>query len=294
MKSFILRGTDAMLKQRLGEAGVYFYDFSADAIVIEEDLLPGALRALEATVAEEKESEYEGLYEISLQYTKKPAAAPRKKPAAATASAAPTMDPARAAARQRYIEACSVRLKDAVQSAEQNYHKQRKALPPLQSKFFTLCRQNHVAGDKATDEERRQRFAAEFQRLKETSKVRDIRVTNGALLIYTNMLCAAEPDGGPEHEIGRFIILVRLDGQGNDPVRWFNQTRRVNAMRSNMNAPYVMEDGSPCLSEILETLIQLIAQFELATVADLAIQFVETINDDEPGRHIDKWPLSAK
>jgi hypothetical protein len=59
-----------------------------------------------------------------------------------------------------------------------------------------------------------------------------------------------------------------------------------------MNAPRVYPDGTACIDEIKETLLELIAQFEFATVAELAIQFVETIGEDELSKFIDKWPLA--
>jgi hypothetical protein len=103
------------------------------------------------------------------------------------------------------------------------------------------------------------------------------------------MLQATDPRTGVCYELGRFLVVIRTNGT-NAGVSWFNQTRRVSTIQPNMNAPRVFADGSPCADEIRETLLELIAQFEFATVVELAIQFVETLVDDELSKYIDKWP----
>jgi hypothetical protein len=87
------------------------------------------------------------------------------------------------------------------------------------------------------------------------------------------------------------MIVIRTDGL-DDGVRWFNSTRRVRTVQPGMNAPRVYPDGTACIDEIKETLLELIAQFEFATVAELAIQFVESVGEDDMSKFIDKWPLA--
>jgi hypothetical protein len=46
-------------------------------------------------------------------------------------------------------------------------------------------------------------------------------------------------------------------------------------------------------NEIKQTFLDLIARCEFAALADLAIQFIETVNDDCAGRLVSCWPHAA-
>ena len=138
-----------------------------------------------------------------------------------------------------------------------------------------------------TKEELREKFAREIALIKETPKVNRVRVTNagGAILIYTDTLFATAVDSEEKHEIGKFLIRILPDASS-DSIRFYNATRRVNGIRPAMNAPYVLADGTIISDEIKQTFLDLIARCDFAALADLAVQFIETVNDDAPGRFI--------
>jgi len=62
-------------------------------------------------------------------------------------------------------------------------------------------------------------------------------------------------------------------------------------VRDDMNAPTVFSDGQAGAAEIHATIMELIARLELSTVAELAIQFIETPENNEYGKYVSNWPL---
>lgn len=271
--------------KRLQHAGVFFHELDG-YVILDNNNLNIALATLNAIVHTQSQTQYENMVEITIDRISQ-----RRRQAQASASAASPSggDPARLQSREAYVKACAARMKNSIDLVSSGLNARQQKLPLLKSKFFSLCRQQYLMS--VDEDEHQNKLREEYARIKQVGKIQEVRVSSGVILLYTDMLYAIEPETESQHEIGKFIIIVRTDGQG-EPIRWLNQTRKVNAIRPSMNSPYVLTDGTPCVSEIQETFLQLIAQFDFAVVAELAIQFIETVNDDEAGKHIDKWPAS--
>ena len=61
-----------------------------------------------------------------------------------------------------------------------------------------------------------------------------------------------------------------------------------------MHAPHVFHNGRPCLGNMTEVIPELVANYEFAALAMVAIQFIESVNvNDSAGMHINKWPVAA-
>lgn len=279
MKSYIVKGLDSNDRELLHVNGVVFYPWDTDDLIINESQLNLFLKLLEAT-ATEQATEFEGMYLLNLQFNT----------SAASGASGRALDRARAQSRAKYIEVCSARLAEFINQASSRTEGRRKALKPAQEGFGRLSRQVFLT-EQSDRSELEEAFAEQFERLSQVEKVKAVRVTNGALLVYTDLLKATDQLTGVEHDLGEFLIVIRTDGT-DDGVRWFNRTRRVRTLYSGMNAPRIYSDGSALADEIKETLIELIAQFEFATVAELAIEFAESLSDDELSKHIDKWPVA--
>lgn len=280
MKSFIIPGLDNNDKQLLHNHGVIFYPWNGDDILINETQLENVLQILDAT-ATQQVTEYEDMLQLTLTFN----------PTAKTNVAGRVMDRAHAQSRANYIKVTSQRLAEFINQATSRTAEKKKKVGPAADRFVKLARQSYVAqnaGDKAALE---QFFADQYEQLLQVPKVRAVRVTSGAILVYTDLLTATDPKTGITHELGEFMIFIRTDGM-EEGVRWFNSTRRVRTVQSGMNAPRIFADGTACTDEVKETLLELIAQFEFATVADMAIQFAETLSDDELSKQIDKWPVA--
>lgn len=284
MKSYIVPNLDNNDKQMLHDHGVVYYPWDDVSIIIGESHLEQALRLLGAT-ATEKETEYEGFYQLTLTFTPTPNAVAQTNPRGRQ------YDATTQASRARYIELCSARLGDMAKQAVAKINNRKQKLVPAQEVFVKNARHHFCGSTNLPEDALKTRFSDEYDRLLAVDKVKAVRVTNGALLVFTDTLVATHPKTGKRHELGEYMIVIRTDGM-DDGVRWFNSTRRVRTVQPGMNAPRVYPDGTACIDEIKETLLELIAQFEFATVAELAIQFVETVGEDDLSKFIEKWPLA--
>lgn len=281
MKSYIVPNLDNNDKQMLHDHGVVYYPWDNVSIIVEQAQLEQTLRLLGAT-ATEQATEYEGFFLLTLTFTPVQTVVTGN-------SRGRQYDMATTASRARYIELCSARLGDMAKQAMAKINNRKLKLGPAQEVFVKNARHHFVGSTSLPEDALKQRFADEYDRLIAVDKVKAVRVTNGALLVFTHPLIATNPKGGKRHELGEYMIVIRTDGV-DDGVRWFNSTRRVRTVQPGMNAPRVYPDGTACIDEIKETLLELIAQFEFATVAELAIQFVETVGEDDLSKFIDKWP----
>jgi len=199
----------------------------------------------------------------------------------------------RSKSRLAYIKACGERVRELANTYRDALRNKRTQLIALQQTLLGYLRIEIFGGKMVSAEERHAEFSAEFERLKDVSRVKEVIVGPGLVMLKTSMLHAQHYDTGQLHEIGEFLIVIDLHG-GKCPVRWFNSTRRVNGLRPGMNSPTVYADGSPMVDEIQETIIELIARLELSIVAELAIQFIETVNKDLPGATLVNWPLARE
>lgn len=284
MKSYLVPGLDVAQKQRLTDAGINFYAFDDTSVIVEEPQLAALLSALGAT-ATESATEFENMFKLKLRF--------RKAQDQAAAAPLPVRgDPALAQARQQYIAICGERVKKALKAAADNVGSLKRDVADYQQRFFDLTRLDAFGRVSMTEDEQRRALAEEFERLRAVPRVLDVRVIQGAVLVYTDVLYAIHPETGATHELGKFMLYINVDGK-NDGVRWFNSTRRVDAVRANMNAPYVYESGKARVTELKETFVELIGRLELSAVAELSMQFVETVEDDEMGRMLDHWPLAS-
>jgi|GEM_PF-4473021 len=279
MKSYLVPGLDDAQKQRLTDAGINFYAFDEANLIVEEPQLATLLEALNAT-GTESTTEFENMFKLKLRYRTAPAEPVPQ----------PQGDPALAQARQQYIEICGERVKKALKEASDKVAAAKSEIRDSEQRFFDLTRLDAFGRVSGSEEEQRVAFAQEFERLLAVPRVLDVRVIQGAVLVYTDLLHATHPETGATHELGKFMLYISIDGK-NDGVRWFNSTRRVDAVRANMNAPYVYESGRARVTEMRETFVELIGRLELSAVAELAMNFVETVENDEMGRMLDHWPV---
>jgi len=300
MKSYLIKElTDEQLRL-LTDAGVLFYPWEDGGIMFEETQLDLALAALDATATKSKTS-YQGFYKLKLKF--KTAEAGKKKKGkqrddeqtdaeaeAAAQEAARKREKARQDSRRRYIAACASRTKDILEAAEKSARENRKALTGYKHRFVKAKRVEVFEKKIDNDSPAAQHILAELERVRMVRGVQAVHVVPNRLLISTEILCATDPETGFRHEIGQFLITVYLDGS-NDGIRWQNNSRRVNGVRERMYAPTVFSDGQGAAAEIHATILELIARLELSTVAELAIQFVESPEDNEYGKYVSKWPL---
>lgn len=283
MKSYILKRIDDVQRRKLSESGVIFYDWGQDIVVVQNQL--ALILELLDMQAEEAGTDFQNMDEITLKPRAVKVAQMRESTRESVSAKSNTAtDKARAA----YIKASKQRLKAQLDTAQSSLDELERRMPKLGGNYADLSRKEFLAVSAGDREERRVLSVQEYQRLRALPAVTGVRVIQGSILVYTEDLVAADRNGNTK-DVGSFLIVIDTAG-GASPIRWYNQTRQVDAWKPRMQAPYVLQDGSPLATEMQETFIQLIAQLEFCVVAELAIQFIQTVNDDEAGNYLNCWP----
>ena len=200
--------------------------------------------------------------------------------------------------RQHYISLCGKRFERTIEGTRQAIVDGKKGVQDLQARIVRTIRETQGAERKLAQLEAcrkgdQEKFGREFDRLLQVPKVRDIRIEEGQIRVFTDILTCTDPRTGKRHEIGAFQITIYIDGL-NGGVNWCNLTRKVNSVQSRMNGPHIKANGEACMGNTEEIFPELIGNYEFAAVAMLAIQFAESVNvDDQGGARVDLWPEAA-
>lgn len=289
MKSYLIFGLSKERIKQLDDARVGYErikgtvrTFFRSGLLFDQANFNRMLEILNAVNKRERRTSYVGVVSVKLRFNPILSEAAQKQADADKKAS-------QGRSRQKYIEVCQERIAEGLESAKTTFEENTKVLGNAEDGFLrwtrTACFGNANFDVVGKD------LAAELERLRENPKVLDVRVTRGFVHVFTDTLYATNPDTKKVHEIGKFMLSIATDGK-NGAVRWHNGTRRVDGVQKAMNAPNVFADGTGRVDDLRETLIELIARFELSIVAELAIQFIETVTDDEIGKFIVNWPLA--
>lgn len=278
MKSYLIGGLDSGQIAKLKAGSVVFYEFGPGEIVVEECQKDALFQVLGVVKAVEHSSQYQDLFALTLKYKAK-----SETPEASQS--------AREKERKKYIEACSRRIEAEKRSLEHQLQSEAAKLQDRQHDFLQAARSKWVEASQKSGLDPEAHFLKQLELLRQNKKVLSVRALNGAIAIYTDTLFADSERTGARHRLGKFMIVINLDGR-NELLRWFNMSQRVDGHLPGMNAPNVYPDGRACLDEIRLTIAELLGQFEIALVADLAIQFVENVQDGAYADYLRFWPLS--
>lgn len=197
----------------------------------------------------------------------------------------------RAKSREEYIRACNGRFDKALASTRKAAQEGPQEVRRLQEALTKKIRevnslQRKLGQMEATFPNVTEMYGKEFDKLLQVPKIRDVRVREGAIQVFTDTLYCVDPRSNKKHEIGNFRIEFGLSGT----VRWHNLTRLI----GGCHAPHVLDGGEACLGNMAEVIPELIANYEFAALAMVCIQFVESVNvDDRAGALIHKWPVAA-
>ena len=119
-----------------------------------------------------------------------------------------------------------------------------------------------------------------------------MRVEGQSIVVFTEVLNCRDNRTGYLHEIGAFKI--ELPFAGNSPI-WTNLTRRVKGFKENQHAPHIWAGGDACLGNAAHIFPDLFTNRQFAVAAQIAIEFVESANTNDPaGKHISSWPLARR
>jgi hypothetical protein len=296
MKHYFLTGVSAAQKAALNEQMVVLTDMhidGQDGIMLDEENKNFALRILGVAEKSQKATSYAGI--VLVIYGKaEEGEANKAKPNAVEVKrrTLAALDADHERYRQLYMAACSSRINELIAQNRQDLITRRQNVEKIQRDLIRELRalrltEGRSCGMGVID---RDVFLSEFDALVSVPRVKDIRVEDGSISVYTETLFADDPRSGKRHELGDFVIQFLTDGQA-DCVRWYNLTRRINAGRDMQQAPHVYNSGRSSLHMIKDSLVDLVSEMQFAVAAQLAIDFIEQVDVEEPdGAQLDKWP----
>ncbi|HEY9786786.1 MAG TPA: hypothetical protein V6D17_15395 [Candidatus Obscuribacterales bacterium] len=181
---------------------------------------------------------------------------------------------------QRQVQIFKNRSKHADAAASQNTL--RELLKSARREEFNLLRLQAAPGEE---------LGREFDELLKNKNVTGVTVTNDTIVVTTRTIYCVHPKTKVKYDIGAFEIHI---GISSGSVKWFNTTRKVNGGNGAMNAPHVDGKGNACFGNTKDLFPMLISKREFASVVELAIAFVESVNlDDNWGLYITNWPVAA-
>ena len=192
----------------------------------------------------------------------------------------------RQVSRQNYVAATMQRFAGLANGARQYISSIRKEVAVKIQASVLASRREFLQSTELT----REHLEAEFLAITAVDKVARVQISDGCLLVHTEMLQATNPRTGKLHDIGEFLIVIHLDGS-HETVQWFNKTCRIDGVRQAMQAPRIYADGTACATELKEIFASLIANFEIAPVVQMAIEFVESADaQNELDKKLENWP----
>ena len=303
MKHYFLTGLNDKQKIRLTDSLVVYSDMvigDRSGLLFDEANKDSALQVLNLVEKKQAATVYDGIVEIV--YGAAEAGPQDNSPAGPSMktdvvkAARPELDEEHKRYRALYIEACSTRINELVVQNRQVISTERSQIERLQRELVLELRairleEGRAAGAPLVDAEA---FAQEFDAIFSVPKVKDVQVEDGVISVVTETLFAYDPRSRKNHELGEYVIQFFTDGQS-DCVRWFNKSRRVDGGRSAQQAPHVFASGRSRLHAIKESLVDLVAELQFAVATQLAIDFIEQVDVDEPdGAMLDKWPEEKK
>lgn len=127
-----------------------------------------------------------------------------------------------------------------------------------------------------------ERFQDEIEKLKVVSGLEKYEVDErkGKVIFYTLPIRIRHK--GKAYEIGKFRIDVGLDGT----VLFKNI---ANTCRYPLYDHPHTRDGEPCLGNLTESVGKLVANVQLATLAEVLIQYLEIYSEDDAYCRVECW-----
>lgn len=188
-----------------------------------------------------------------------------------------------------YVKECEKRLHASVAKLRAAIQDHERIIKECQSRITESVRSLADAREElerllSSNDEAEERFAAEFERLRQASGVVDVTVEDGIISVFTENI--EIPFDGEIRDIGEFRIDILTSG-ANGGVRCVNLTRRI----GDCFHPHVRDDGSCCLGNIAAGVAKLIGECEYSVLAQIMIQYLQNYNPGNPYLNIKSWPV---
>ncbi len=286
MAGYIIKDPSIQILDKLNQAGIDWFEWESPAILVNEDItLIG--RIIGASNFETKTTQWEDVFEASFTF-------PVKEEVTVSRPSLPySADSALGRSRANYIKLAEVRYKDVAKAAQSSFDVAQKSLATALVAYLHGAGLTQVHYEKPDIDKLLLRFKEQYRALLAIPQVEAVRFYPGQLLIYTRALQATGSFSNSVHELGKFLIVINISEPTGNFLACNNLAGAVSAGRGEMQAPYVYGDGRICPDEILESLIELVAQMDYATAVEVVLQFLETAHDDAMGKYLLRWPHST-
>jgi hypothetical protein len=283
MAAYIIRNPSTSTLDKLYQAGIDWLNWEPTAILLNEDIkLIG--RILEASSFEAKPTEWEELFEVTFTFPHKAEVKPPQQ------SLPYSSDSPLGRSRANYIKLAEVRYKEITKAAQASFDACQKNLAKSLASYLQSASLTQVHYKKPEIDQLLLRFKEQYRQLLSIPQVEAVRFHPGQIFVYTRSLKATGTFCNSVHELGKFLIVISPDDPSGNFIACFNLAGQLSAGRGEMQAPYVYGDGRICPSEILESLLEMVAQMEYATAIEVVLQFLETASDDAMGKYLLRWP----
>ena len=133
------------------------------------------------------------------------------------------------------------------------------------------------------------KYINELDLISKLNKVKDLYVKDGKIIVHTKELYIHDTDSGDRFYGGEYQII--LEPERTD-VKFEGGTKRKSYWGESCPHPHVDEKGMPCLGNMQSTVAELCSQYELYALVSMCIDFLESVNRDDPaGKNIYFWDM---
>jgi hypothetical protein len=190
--------------------------------------------------------------------------------------------------RDTYIRMCSRRIDDTKRRAETELRNAEHLVESLSAQCVEAIRirdLNRVVAAKMTELGLNNSYGVEYDNLFKVPNVESIRLQEDCMTIFTKTLFSLCLKDGTRRSFGKFKITItpnKLDME--------NMTRKV----IMLDHPHQYGPGRFCWGNITSMITQLQGAYEYATLANVVIDFLQSVHEDDTfGSRVVKWPVAT-
>lgn len=132
----------------------------------------------------------------------------------------------------------------------------------------------------------------EIDKIKDHNLVKNIKIKNGTLEIYTKFLYFVEPESERRFSLGemKFTIMLNHSKECCEDILIENLTTRRNGYDDDMHAPHVFPGGEACFGNTENQIIGFISEEEYYAAFITLLNFCQTVNiEDAAGKYFESW-----
>lgn len=206
-----------------------------------------------------------------------------------------------------YVQSCTRRVNTTLQQLERDVVAKKGRYEQYAKEIVRLYREvqqseARLQALKENSGNENESYKREFRGLLNNPNIERLAIREDKLYVYTKNITIKTTlndnqlrntpgltAGTHEFDIGKFEIMIPMNGGS---LVFKNRTRTVRSFgNQDMHHPHVFQHGNACLGTADASIPVLIAEYQYAAVANLAISFLKSVNPaDSAGQWITSWP----